>query len=103
MMRVERLVVPEAKSFCSTRSVRFPCWAHSRAIATPLMPPPITSTSKPCAATELRNGIPLLTLSLLDAVLGKKQRITSPSHRLGWIERVCDHLGSRFRAESAIG
>src|SRR5579863_5210290 len=45
-MRVERLVVPAAKSCCSTRSVVRPARAHSRAIATPLIPPPITITSK---------------------------------------------------------
>ena len=46
MMRVERLVTPEAKSFCSTSSVRLPARAHSRATATPLMPPPMTTTWK---------------------------------------------------------
>jgi len=45
MMRVERDVVPEAKSCCSSSSVRTPARAHSRAIATPLTPPPITITS----------------------------------------------------------
>src|SRR5207249_1999696 len=44
MIRVDRLVVPEAKSCCSTNSVRLPARAHSRAIATPLIPPPITIT-----------------------------------------------------------
>src|SRR5512135_238720 len=46
MIRVERLVVPEAKSRRSTSSVRRPARAHSRAIATPLIPPPMTATSK---------------------------------------------------------
>src|SRR5208282_1885382 len=46
MMRVERLVTPEAKSFCSTSSTRLPARAISRATATPLMPPPITTTWK---------------------------------------------------------
>src|SRR5579864_5305080 len=45
MIRVERLVVPEEKSFCSTSSVRLLHCAHSRAMATPLIPPPITKTS----------------------------------------------------------
>src|SRR5437899_2499839 len=46
MMRVERLVVPLQKSCCSSSRVRRPARAHSRAIATPLMPPPITTMSK---------------------------------------------------------
>jgi hypothetical protein len=46
MMRVERLVTPEAKSFCSTNNVCFPARAHCRATATPLTPPPITTTWK---------------------------------------------------------
>jgi len=46
MMRVERVVTPEQKSFCSRMSTRLPPRAHSRAMATPLMPPPITTTSK---------------------------------------------------------
>src|SRR5579863_3320270 len=46
MMRVERLVTPEAKSFCSTSSVCLPARAHWRAMATPLIPPPITTTWK---------------------------------------------------------
>src|ERR1051326_8275460 len=46
MIRVERLVVPEEKSFCSTSRTRLPHCAHSRAMATPLMPPPMTRTSK---------------------------------------------------------
>src|SRR5947209_9889431 len=54
MMRVERLVTPEAKSFCSSRRVRFPARAHSRAIATPFMPPPMTTTWKCWPSSEGR-------------------------------------------------
>src|ERR1700694_2980582 len=57
MMRVALLVVPEAKSCCSTSSVRLPARAHSRAMATPLMPPPTTSTSKPWPEREARPGV----------------------------------------------
>ena len=45
-IRVERLVVPAAKACCSIRSVRFPARAHSRAMATPLIPPPMITTWK---------------------------------------------------------
>src|ERR1017187_7664712 len=48
MIRVERLVTPEAKSFCSTSRVRLPARAHSRASATPFMPPPMITTWKCC-------------------------------------------------------
>src|SRR5947209_28695 len=44
-MRVDRLVVPAPKSSFSSRSTRRPARAHSRAIATPLIPPPITTIS----------------------------------------------------------
>src|ERR1039458_4359426 len=54
MIRVDRLVTPEAKSFCSTSSVRLPARAHSRATATPLMPPPMTTTWKCCPSTDGR-------------------------------------------------
>src|ERR1700756_990826 len=49
-MRVARLVVPLAKSVCSTSSTRRPARAHSRAMATPLIPPPMMAISKlePC-------------------------------------------------------
>src|SRR5437868_8566014 len=46
MTRLERLVVPAPKSSFSTRRVRLPPRAHSCAMATPLMPPPTTTTSK---------------------------------------------------------
>ena len=55
-MRVDRLVVPLEKSFCSSNSVRLPARAHSRAMATPLMPPPITATSKRWLSSEGRIG-----------------------------------------------
>src|SRR5580700_7023973 len=55
MMRVERLVVPAAKSCCSSSNVRRPARAHSRAIATPLIPPPITITSKRLFSSAGRN------------------------------------------------
>jgi hypothetical protein len=38
--------VPEAKSSFSTRAVRSPRLAASRATPAPVMPPPMTSTSK---------------------------------------------------------
>src|SRR5580693_1943088 len=63
MIRVERLVTPEAKSFCSTNSVRLPARAHSRATATPLMPPPMTTTWKFCPSTDDRG----LRLRLMDS------------------------------------
>src|SRR3954462_308865 len=45
MIRVERLVVPAPKSSFSSNSTRRPPRAHSRAIATPLIPPPMTMIS----------------------------------------------------------
>src|SRR5215831_4202546 len=56
MMRVDRLVVPAAKSCCSTTRVRLPARAHCRAIATPLMPPPITMTWKRSPSSHRRVG-----------------------------------------------
>src|SRR5215472_5034760 len=56
MMRVERLVTPDAKSFCSTNNVRLPARAHSRATATPLMPPPMTTTWK-CRPSNEGRGL----------------------------------------------
>src|SRR5580765_7582424 len=69
MIRVDRLVVPEEKSFCSTSSVRLLHCAHSRAMATPLMPPPITSTSKFWSWVWMW----LLTYIYLDAFFGPQQ------------------------------
>src|SRR2546430_2615892 len=48
MMRVARLEVPLAKSFCSRSKTRLPPMAHSRAIATPFTPPPMTIASYGC-------------------------------------------------------
>jgi hypothetical protein len=48
MSRLERELVPEPRSFCSTRIVRNPRIAASRAIPAPLMPPPITRRSAGC-------------------------------------------------------
>src|SRR5215475_94444 len=56
MMRVERLVTPLPKSFCSTNRVRLPARAHSRATATPLMPPPMTTTWK-CRPSNEGRGL----------------------------------------------
>ena len=42
--------VPEAKSWRSTRAVRRPRLAASRATPTPVIPPPTTSTSKVSSA-----------------------------------------------------
>src|SRR5437588_8746083 len=57
MIRVERLVVPAAKSCCSISRVRFPARAHSRAIATPLIPPPTITTWKRSLSREGRAGL----------------------------------------------
>src|SRR6266567_4552764 len=57
MIRVERLVVPAAKSCCSSRSVRFPARAHSRAMATPLIPPPMITTWKRSLSNEGRVAV----------------------------------------------
>src|SRR5512146_546639 len=62
MIRVERLVVPEAKSFCSSSRTRFPARASSRVMATPLMPPPITTISNCWPSREARIG-PVVTSS----------------------------------------
>src|SRR2546421_6518890 len=57
MIRVERLVVPAAKSCCSIRSVRFPARAHSLAMATPLIPPPMMTTWKRSLSNEGRVAV----------------------------------------------
>src|SRR5437660_1596326 len=57
MIRVERLVVPAAKSCCSISRVRFPARAHSRAMATPLIPPPTITTWKRSLSREGRAGL----------------------------------------------
>src|SRR5258707_5376116 len=67
MIRVERLVVPDAKSFCSTNSVRLPARAHSRATATPLIPPPITATWKCCPSSGARGFVAKVMYFQLDA------------------------------------
>src|SRR5262252_7800940 len=64
MMRVDRLVVPAAKSCCSTRSVRRPARAHSRAMATPLIPPPMTRTSNGAFSRGMREFITGLRCAL---------------------------------------
>src|SRR3979411_3199569 len=69
MIRVERLVVPDAKSFCSTNSVRLPARAHSRATATPLMPPPITATWKCCPSSGARGFVAKVMYFQLDAAM----------------------------------
>src|SRR5690348_2327452 len=46
MSLVEADEVPDARSFCSTSITRRPRPAASRAIATPLMPPPTIARSK---------------------------------------------------------
>src|ERR1700733_10560020 len=72
-MRVERLVVPAAKSCCSTSSVRRPARAHSRAIATPLIPPPITITWKRSPSKDGR----VFTSVIASALMGSsRDRLT---------------------------
>src|SRR5579864_3402245 len=78
MIRVDRLVTPEAKSFCSTSSVRFPARAHSRATATPLMPPPMTTTWKCCPSTVGRG----LTLKLMKLNRTRECQKTTGLHAL---------------------
>src|SRR5258708_5162257 len=72
MMRVERLVTPEAKSFCSTRSVRLPARAHSRATATPLIPPPMMTTWNVCPSSEARG----LSANVIEYQIVVQQRDT---------------------------
>ena len=48
---LERELVPDPRSFCSTSTVRSPRMAASRATPAPVMPPPITSTSAGCAVS----------------------------------------------------
>src|SRR5437660_9879506 len=50
MSLVEAEEVPEARSFCSIRSTRMPRPAASRAMPTPLMPPPMMARSKSAMA-----------------------------------------------------
>src|SRR5215475_1642297 len=50
MSLVEAEEVPEARSFCSISSTRMPRPAASRAMPTPLMPPPIMARSKSAMA-----------------------------------------------------
>src|SRR5712671_1067733 len=76
MIRVDRLVVPEEKSFCSTSSVRLLHCAHSRAMATPLMPPPMTRTSKGWSCDWIKP----LTLLLFRCFLLKGQHYFRTQH-----------------------
>src|ERR1043166_9805102 len=50
MSLVEAEEVPEARSFCSISSTRMPRPAASRAMPTPLMPPPMMARSKSAMA-----------------------------------------------------
>src|ERR1700720_3807281 len=50
MSLVEAEEVPEARSFCSIRSTRMPRPAASRAMPTPLMPPPMMARAKSAMA-----------------------------------------------------
>src|SRR5262249_495148 len=50
MSLVEADEVPEARSFCSTRSTRSPRPAASRAIPVPVMPPPTVAGSNAAIA-----------------------------------------------------
>lgn len=43
---MDRLDVPDEKSYLSTRATLYPRRAASRAIMDPVLPPPITTTSK---------------------------------------------------------
>src|SRR5438105_2374384 len=67
-MRVDRLVVPLEKSFCSSNRVRLPAREHSRAMATPLMPPPITATSNRRPSSEGRWMSSALFMISLDGI-----------------------------------
>src|SRR5215831_10158619 len=93
MIRVDRLVVPEEKSFCSTSSVRLPHCAHSRAMATPLMPPPITRTSKLWS----RAWIELLTFYFIRCFFTETTNVTSKYYskaKLSHLEvQTCTNLG----------
>src|SRR4030081_2642445 len=84
MIRVERLVVPDAKSFCSINSVRLPARAHSRATATPLIPPPITATWKCCPSSGPRGFVAKVMYFQLDAARQAAVAERFPS--------VCRHL-----------
>src|SRR5512142_806389 len=109
MIRVERLVVPEPKSCCSTSSVRRRLRAHSRAIATPLIPPPIMTTSK-CAPSREARRLRLGSTCRLDAPPASFRRpwpARSPGPRwLSWprsdrLDRVST-TGDRFTRAVAI-
>src|SRR3984893_17479925 len=50
MSLVDADEVPDARSFCSRRRTASPRPAASRAMAVPLMPPPITARSKSATA-----------------------------------------------------
>ena len=55
--RDERPEVPEAKSSRSTRATEKPRDAASRAMPTPVIPPPITSTSNRSSAIRVRFAV----------------------------------------------
>src|SRR5215469_16661336 len=59
--------VPDARSLCSIRTVRKPRPAASRAIATPLMPPPIMARSKSATDSPLKQ----------DSKFGRRPRASS--------------------------
>src|SRR2546425_13132543 len=82
MIRVERLVVPAAKSCCSIRSVRFPARAHSRAMATPLIPPPMITTWKRSLSNEGRVAIGEIMFEIRCYALGTSDKCATPSFSL---------------------
>src|SRR5688572_6185788 len=53
----ERLEVPPARSPFSTSRTERPRPAASRAVAAPWMPPPTTTTSKPCTSVLVGCGL----------------------------------------------
>src|SRR5271154_1995104 len=69
--RLERLLVPEAKSCCSINPVFNPRMAASRAMPAPTMPPPIINTSSGAAVKSAR---PPARFSLRGWFIGHLQR-----------------------------
>src|SRR6476660_1890286 len=102
-MRVARLVVPDEKSFCSSSSTPRPARAQSRAMATPLMPPPITTISNCSSASDGRRTALEIT-SQLDASEPKEASLCSsfPIPKVSYRLVHMGDTGERFERAVAI-
>src|SRR5260370_18389879 len=98
MRRVDGLVVPEEKSYIPHNTAVFPCRAHSGAMGTPLIPPPITRTSKPRSSKESE----LVTLAIR-CFFGPGANITSEHYFSSNSLRVTRFEARWSREDTGLG